>query len=154
MTGDGDDTDDADGSLGAAWGGGGGDDSGGPPPRPEDVDDVAETPGPSDVEDWDDVAAYEESTEEVDDPDGVEAPVEDRSILDRVTGLLVRNKTAFTLALFAYAFLVFPWLNANGLRPVGIVIGAAFLGGIVLVTVANAHQARDTMGNDDERRGF
>jgi len=138
------DDDDGDGALGAAWGGGGDDVSGGDDPGPGDGDDAGAGPPPR-----------PEDVEAGGPGERPEPPGGERATVDRITALLQAHKTAFTVALFGYAFLVFPWLNNNGFRAVGIAIGVGFLGGIVLVTVANAQDARENIaGTDDERRGF
>jgi len=120
--------DDDDGALGAAWGGDADADSGGPPPRPEDV----EAGGPR---------------------GRPEPPGGEQATVDRIGELLQEHKTAFTVALMAYALLVMPWLYREGFELLGLAIGGGFLAGIVLVTVANARDARESL-TGDERRGF
>jgi hypothetical protein len=130
----------SDGALGAAWGGpvddadgesGDGDatGAGGPLPSAEEV--RARN-----------VAANET-------PQGPQ----EASVLDRITIALQDHKTAFTVALLVYALLVMPWLYANDLGFIGLLGGAVFLGGVVLLTVANAHKAQSAL-RGDERRGF
>ena len=46
-----------------------------------------------------------------------------------------------------------PWLYSNGYEGLGLAGGIAMLGGVILVTVANAQAARENVRND-ERRGF
>jgi hypothetical protein len=111
--------------LGAAWGGSG---DGGPSPRAED-------------------AATEARS-------GTPAESEDPPLVDELTAFLVEHKTVFTGAVLLYGFLVMPWLYENGYEGVGLAGGIAMLGGVILVTVANAQAARESVQNADERRGF
>ncbi|MFC6951254.1 hypothetical protein [Halorubellus litoreus] len=121
-----DDTDAGDG-LNAAWGGGGGDE-GGPPPRADEAAAQARADAP----------------DEQDDP----------PLVDKLTAVLVEHKRIFTGAVLLYGFLVMPWLYSNGYEGLGLAGGIAMLGGVILVTVANAQAARENVRNTDERRGF
>lgn len=113
--------------LDAAWGGSE-DGDGGPPPRPEDAAAKARADAP--------------------------AEPEDPPLVDKLTAVLVEHKTAFTGVVLLYGFLVMPWLYENGYEALGLAGGVAMLGGVVLVTVANAQAARDNVETTDERRGF
>jgi hypothetical protein len=115
--------------LGAAWGGSDQSD-GGPLPDAEE--------------------ARARAREQRDDPDDDE----DAALVDRITVALVKYRTAFTIAVLVYGLLVMPWLYQNGYEGLGLAGGVAFLGGIVLLTVANAQAARETVSQSDERRGF
>ncbi|WP_227134880.1 hypothetical protein [Halorubellus salinus] len=120
-----DDTDAGDG-LNAAWGGSGSGD-GGPPPRADEAAADARANAPD--------------------------PEDDPPLVDKLTAVLVEHKTAFTGAVLLYGFLVMPWLYSNGYEGLGLAGGVAMLGGVILVTVANAQAARENV-RDDERRGF
>ena len=120
-----DDTDAGDG-LNAAWGGSGSGD-GGPPPRADEAAAEARANAPD--------------------------PEDDPPLVDKLTAVLVEHKTAFTVAVLLYGFLVMPWLYSNGYEGLGLAGGIAMLGGVILVTVANAQAARENVRND-ERRGF
>jgi len=113
--------------LDAAWGGRG-DRDGGPPPRAEDAAAAARADAPSEPE--------------------------DPAFVDKLTAVLVEHKTAFTGVVLLYGFLVMPWLYSNGYEVLGLAGGVAMLGGVVLVTVANAQAARESVRDADERRGF
>jgi hypothetical protein len=104
------------------------DDDGGPPPSTEEAAAKARADAPSEPE--------------------------DPPLVDRITAALVEHKTAFTGVVLLYGFLVMPWLYENGYEGIGLVGGVAMLGGVVLVTVANAQAARENVRNADERRGF
>ncbi|WP_323675206.1 hypothetical protein [Halorubellus sp. PRR65] len=126
MPADRDDDADAGDGLDAAWGGSG-DGDGGPPPRADEA------------------AAQARANA----PDGDEEP----ALVDRITAVLVEHKRVFTAAVLLYGFLVMPWLYDNGYEGFGLAGGVAMLGGVILVTVANAQAARENVQND-ERRGF
>jgi|AntDeeMetagen681_2_1112603.scaffolds.fasta_scaffold20637_2 hypothetical protein len=92
-------------------------------------------------------AAAEARAEAASDP-------EDPPLVDELTVVLVEHKTAFTGVVLLYAFLVMPWLYSNGYEGLGLAGGVAMLAGVILVTVANAQAARESVRNADERRGF
>ncbi|WP_435358096.1 hypothetical protein [Haloarchaeobius sp. DFWS5] len=81
-----------------------------------------------------------------------------QSPLDRVKEVLKAHPRAYVVVLFTYGLIVFPWLRAQGLQPVGAVIGVALLAGMFVVFTGNLERAQETLKrqNDDEneRRGF
>lgn len=133
-----------DGALGAAWGGPVDDDpssDGGPSGDAGAIGDSGPLPSAEEVRARN-VASDEGSR-----------PPHERSVLDRITIALQDHKTAFTVALLLYALLVMPWLYGNGYEILGLLGGAVFLGGVVLLTVANVHKAQSAL-RGEERRGF
>lgn len=143
------------GPLGAAWGGG----SGGQV-EPSGESSSRRGEGESPLPRAEEVSSRDSTSESTDgepiDGHSFEGGPVERSMLDRITIILQEHKTLFTLAVILYAFLGMPWLVSEGLHLLAYVIGAALLGGIVLVTVANAHEAREVLnrGDDDRERGF